>query len=132
MGTRFIASTECRANDDYKAAILAADEADIVLTERLTGVPVAVINNAFVRHLGTRAGPIARWLLTHRRTKHWMRTLYAVRSLRRLKRDSMAASAGGEHEYWQAGRSVAGISTIEPAGEIVRRFAAAVDPAYAA
>jgi hypothetical protein len=28
-------------------------------------------------------------------------------------------------DYWQAGRSVAGIDAIEPAGAIVRRFAEA-------
>jgi nitronate monooxygenase len=32
----------------------------------------------------------------------------------------------GKREYWQAGKSVAGIDRIEPAGAIVRRFAAAV------
>jgi nitronate monooxygenase len=49
MGTRFIATTECLAHEDYKQAILDAVPADIVLTERLTGVPVAVINNAYIR-----------------------------------------------------------------------------------
>src|SRR6478752_942531 len=47
LGTRFIASTECRAHPDYKRAIVDADATDIVLTERLTGVPVAVINNEY-------------------------------------------------------------------------------------
>ncbi len=44
MGTRFIATTECTASDAYKRAIVEAHEDDIVLTERLSGVPVAVIN----------------------------------------------------------------------------------------
>ena len=30
-------------------------------------------------------------------------------------------------DYWQAGKSVAGIDAIEPAGEVVQRVAAAVD-----
>jgi nitronate monooxygenase len=127
MGTRFIATEECRVHPDYKAAIVAAGEADVVLTERITGVPVAVLNTPFIRRMGTRAGPIARWLLRNRRTKHWMRTLYALRSLRQLKHASRAAS--GRDDYWQAGKSVAGIDRIEPAGEIVRRFAAAAEAA---
>jgi nitronate monooxygenase len=124
LGTRFIATPECSAHPDYKQAIVEAQEKDIVLTERLTGVPVAVINNDYVKRLGTRAGPIARWMLRGRRTKHWMRTIYALRSLHRLKKD-LYKKAGAE-EYWQAGRSVAGIHGIEPAGEIVRRFEAAL------
>src|SRR5690349_7072803 len=47
LGTRFIATPECNAHPDYKKAIIASTSQDIVLTERLTGVPVAVINNGY-------------------------------------------------------------------------------------
>jgi nitronate monooxygenase len=119
MGTRFIATAECRASDAYKQAILRADAEDIVLTERITGVPVAVIRTPFIERIGTRAGPLARWLLRHRRTRRFMRTLYALRSLHQLKRASL--DDAGTRDYWQAGRSVAAIHDILPAGEIVRR-----------
>lgn len=123
MGTRFIATEECRASEAYKQAILEADEEDIVWTERITGVPVSVIETPHVRRRGTEAGPLAKWMLSHRHTKHLMRTLYALRSLWRLKRDSLDEE--GHRDYWQAGKSVARIDEIEPAGRIVRRFAAA-------
>ena len=77
MGTRFIATEECEVHPDYWEAIIDAGEEDIVLTERLSGVPVAVINTPLVQRVGTKAGPIARRLLKGRRTKHWMRTFYA-------------------------------------------------------
>ena len=124
LGTRFIATPECNAHPDYKKAIIASTSQDIVLTERLTGVPVAVINNDYVRRLGTRAGPIARWMLRGRRTKHWMRTIYALRSLYQLKRDLYKGE--GAEEYWQAGRSVDGIHGIEPVADILRKFAEAL------
>ena len=123
MGTRFIATTECRTSAAYKQAIIAADEEDIVLTERLTGVPVSVINNSYIARLGTKAGPFARWMLRGRKTKHWMRTWYALNSIRRLKTGLMKSD--GTSEYWQAGKSVAGIHEVKPAGEIVREFAEA-------
>jgi nitronate monooxygenase len=125
MGTRFIATPECRASDAYKAAIVRADEKDIVLSERITGVPVAVINTPYIEQMGLSAGPISRWLLRHRRTKHYMRSMYALRSLWQLKRASLDTSPAAK-EYWQAGKSVAGIHAIEPAGEIVTKFARAV------
>jgi len=133
LGTRFIATTECGAHDDYKQAIVRASEVDIVLTERVTGVPLSVIRTPYVERIGTKAGPIARWLLRGRKTKHWMRTIYALRSAWQLKRASLAGGAGEKtsKDYWQAGKSVAGIHAVEPAGEIVRRFAAAAGPAYA-
>jgi nitronate monooxygenase len=124
MGTRFIASTECRTSTPYKEAIVRAKEEDIVLSERITGVPVAVINTPFVRRMGLKAGPLARWMLRGRRRKHWMRTLYALKSLWQLKRSSLDET--GEQDYWQAGKSVEGITSIEPAGEIVRQFANAL------
>ena len=125
LGTRFIATTECMASDAYKQAIVDADAEDIVMTERLTGVPVAVIRNAYIDRLGTRAGWFARWMLSGRRRKHWMRTWYALSSVRRLKKSLMTDDVSTE--YWQAGKSVAGIHTVRPAGDIVREFAASLD-----
>ncbi len=124
LGTRFIATTECRASEAYKRAILEADEDDIVLSERITGVPVAVIRTPYIEKMGLKAGPVARWMLRHRRTKHLMRTAYALRSLWQLKRASLDET--GNKDYWQAGRSVGTIEKIEPAGEVVRRFREAV------
>ena len=123
LGTRFIATTECRASAVYKQAIVNAKEEDIVLSERISGVPVAVINTPYIRRTGLKAGPLARWMLRGRRTKKWMRSFYAIKSVWQLKRASLDES--GEKDYWQAGKSVAGIDRIEPAGEIVRRFAEA-------
>lgn len=125
MGTRFIATLECRASDAYKQAIVQAEEKDIVLSERLTGVPLAVIRTPYVERIGTHAGPIARWMLRGRRTKHIMRTIYALKSMWRLKQ-SLLRNKVTPRDYWQAGRSVAGIDAIEPAGAIVRRFARAL------
>lgn len=124
-GTRFIATTECRTSDAYKAAIVRADADDIVLSERITGVPVAIIRTPLVERMGLRAGPMARWMLRGRKTRHWMRTIYALRSLWQLKRSAMQVN--GKIEYWQAGKSVARITGVEPAGTVVQRFAAALD-----
>ncbi len=129
MGTRFIATEECKVHPDYKKAILDAEEKDIVLTEKLTGVPVSVINTPYVQQMGTRAGPIARRLLKGSRTKHWMRAFYTLSSVWTLKRSSLRGTA--YKDYFQAGKSVAGIDRIEPAGEIVRRFAAAAQASHA-
>ena len=130
MGTRFIATPECRAADAYKRAIVEAEEEDIVLTERITGVPVSVIETPYIERMGTEAGPIARWMLKGRRRKHLMRSLYALKAIWQLKRASLDES--GDKDYWQAGKSVAGIDRIEPAGEVVRRFARAAEQAAAA
>ncbi len=121
LGTRFIATTECNSDPAYKQAIVDAAARDIVLTERLTGVPVSVIRTPYVQRLGTSIGPLARWLFKHRKTKHWMRTYYALRSLRQLRQSSVE---GSNQDYWQAGRSVDHIHDIRSAASIVEEFAA--------
>jgi nitronate monooxygenase len=126
MGTRFIATDECMASAAYKRAIVEADADDVVWSERITGVPVAVLETPRVRAMGTRAGWLARRLLRGRRTKHLMRTIYALTSLRSLARAARADGSGTD-EIWQAGRSVAGIRDIVPAGEVVRRFRGALE-----
>ena len=124
LGTRFIATTECRAHADYKRAIIEADADDIVLTDKVTGVPLAVIRTPYIDRVGVRAGPIARWMLRGRKTKHWMRMLYSAQAMWKLKRASLEGTAYSE--YYQAGKSVEGVHDVEPAGDIVRRFAAAI------
>lgn len=127
MGTRFIATPECGASPAYKQAILDAEEGDIVWSERITGVPVAVINTPQVRRTGLKAGRFARWMLRGRRTKHWMRTWYGLKSFWQLKRASLDPT--GANEYWQAGKSVGVIRRIEPAGQIVRECREALSAA---
>ncbi len=123
LGTRFIATEECHASSAYKQAVLRAQESDIVLTERITGVPVSVINTPYIERTGLEAGPIARRMLRHRRAKRLMRAIYMLRSLWQLKRASLDES--GTRDYWQAGKSVRDVREVLPAGEVVRRFAVA-------
>jgi len=123
VGTRFIASRECRAHDDYKQAIVRAEPADIVLTERISGVPVAVIKTPHVEKVGTEASPLMKRALRHPRLKHYARMYYSVKSIFELRRASLQGVS--YRDFFQAGKSVGGIDSVEPAGDIVRRFAAA-------
>jgi nitronate monooxygenase len=123
IGTRLIATTECTASLAYKAAIIEAEEDDVVLTERVTGVPLAVIRTPYVDRVGTRAGWLARRLLRGRRTKNWMRSFYAVRSAIKLRRAAVRPNA--TPDYWQAGKSVAGIDSVESVAHVLGEFAAA-------
>ena len=49
IGTRFVASLECIAHENYKAAILKAKDRSTVVTGIATGHPVRVITNKFTR-----------------------------------------------------------------------------------
>ena len=120
MGTRFIASEECLASSVYKQAILDAKESDIVLSERITGIPVSVINTDYIKRAGLKSGWLAKWMLAGKKTKHWMRTIYALKSIWQLKKSSLDES--GERDYWQAGKSVAGIDSIDSCDTIIQNL----------
>jgi len=125
MGTRFIATHECFEKQNYKDAIVKANENDIVLTERVTGIPLSVIKTPYVEQIGTRVGPIARFLLQHRTTKHWMRLWYTYLAARKFRKSTL--EGGSSKDYWQAGKSVAGIEQMEHVKDIVERFAKAAE-----
>lgn len=118
LGTRFIASKECLASSVYKQAILDAKESDIVLSEKITGIPVSIINTDYIKRRGLKSGWLAKWMLSGKKTKHLMRTIYALKSIWQLKKSSLDES--GERDYWQAGKSVAGIATIDSCDTIIK------------
>lgn len=120
MGTRFIASIECNAHDTYKQAIITSVESDIVLSERITGVPVSVINTPYIQKKGLKPNRLERWMLRHTQLKSLMRFILALKSLRSLKKSLLDKE--GKIDYWQAGKSVHSIHTILSVKEIIDDF----------
>ena len=120
LGTRFIASSECRASAVYKQAIIDAQESDIVLSEKVTGIPVSVINTDYIKRSGTELGWFSRWMLSGNRSKHWMRMYFGLKSIWQLKHSSLDEK--GEKDYWQAGKSVAGIKRIDDCDSIMQQL----------
>ncbi len=120
MGTRFIASKECSANQFYKQAILKSTEKDIVLSERITGVAVSVINTPYIQKKGLQPNLLERWLLKHKKFKYIMRIFLALKSLRSLKKSLFDKT--GNIDYWQAGKSVEGIDEILSVDDIIKQL----------
>lgn len=120
MGTRFIATLECNSHEDYKNAILRAEESDIVKTERITGVPLAVIRTPYVEKVGLNVGPLSRLLFKNRHTKHWIRFFYNLRAVMAMKKTALKGVS--TRDYYQAGKSVHGIEKVEPVKIIMERF----------
>jgi nitronate monooxygenase len=125
LGTRFIATKECSASDAYKQAIINADESQIVASERITGVPVSVINSDYIKNQGLKAGKFSRWMLDNNKRKHWMRLFYTLRSAFQLR--NTMQNQNNAKDFWQAGKSVAGINKIETVNDIVSDFEKAIN-----
>ena len=115
MGTRFIATHECKAKDSYKKAIIKASKKDIVLTKNITGVNVSVINTPYIKKLGLQPNKLLAWFLKH--FKHIARTLLFLKSIVTLK-----SSMKNKKEFFQAGKSVDGIDKILSVREVFKLF----------
>ena len=125
MGTRFIATQECSAHADYKKAIISAHEADIVLTDKISGVLVSVIYTESVKRMGLRANSVARYMLRHPKFKHWMRMYYTLQSAWKLKEASLKGYSYSD--FWQAGKSVEGIDSVQSVAEVMKNLRAGLD-----
>ncbi|MBT3203355.1 MAG: nitronate monooxygenase [Gammaproteobacteria bacterium] len=118
LGTRFIATEECKVSDSYKQAIVDASDKDITLTEKMTGVPVSIIKPASKDEQEFKAHGILAWMLKSRRFKHITRLFLSIKSIMNLK--SVINPGADKSDYWQAGKSVAGINKVLTVKQIIQ------------
>ena len=116
IGTRFIASTEARVSDEYKQSIVAAGMEDIMMTERLSGTPCAVIATPYAKKIGAKQNFFEKWLSSNKRTKKYFKMLVQYRGLKKLE---AAVQPGNYNNLWSAGQSVALIHDIKSCKEII-------------
>ncbi len=109
MGTRFIASTEAVVVDDYKKAIVDSHMTDIILTEKLSGTPSAIINPPYAKKIGIKQNFFERLLSKNPRTKKYFKMLVQVRGMKKLEK---SIKPGNYKNLWGAGQSVELINDI--------------------
>ncbi len=114
LGTLFIASTEASVSDEYKKAIIDSGMKDIIMTSRLSGAPVSIINTPFYRKLkeqDEKAGPVSKDKLT---------------KLERLEEGismlEKSIQPGNYNNLWVAGHTVELIDEVRPVKEIIYRL----------
>lgn len=118
LGTRFLATMECQVTDSYKQALVTATEDDIIWTNKISGNNSSVIKTPEVMRGGHRLGPILSYFLRQPRTKKYVRMLLMYRGMKRFQK----ATFNDGYQFWQAGKGVGNITSIEPAGVIVDQF----------
>jgi nitronate monooxygenase len=127
MGTRFIACTEATISEEYKNAVTHSGMESIMMTERLSGTPCAVIRTPYAEKLGEKQGFLERWLSNNPKTKKYFKMLVQYRGLKKLE---SAIKPGNYHNLWSAGQSVAFIDDVLPVAAIVDRLEKECEEAY--
>ena len=119
LGTRFLATHECKITDSYKRAICEATSSDIVWTNKLAGTNSSVIRTEQMEKGGLRVNAFVAFLLQNSYTKLLARTWLLTRAIEQYKKVAFDES----YEYgWQAGKGVDSIHAVESCAEVLARF----------
>jgi nitronate monooxygenase len=119
IGTRFIASEECKVNDEYKNAIVESDMDDIVMTTKLSGTPCTIIDTPSAKKMGYTQNWLERWLSNSPRTKKWFKMLIQIRGMKKLEQSVLP---NNYNTLWCAGKSVELIHDILPCATIIENI----------
>jgi nitronate monooxygenase len=92
---------------------------DIVMTTKLSGSPLTVINTPYVQQLGTKANWLE-WILNNNKTlKKYAKMLLAFRGMKAVEKAAFGATY---KTVWCAGPSIEYVRQIRPLGEIINQL----------
>jgi nitronate monooxygenase len=119
IGTRFIASTEATVSDAYKNAIVDSGMEDIMMSDRLSGTPCAIISTPYAKKLGPKQNFFERWMSKNPRTKKYFKMLIQYKGMTKFED---AIKPGNYNNLWAAGQSVALVDDIISCEAILLRL----------
>jgi nitronate monooxygenase len=117
VGTIFLASEEAPISDDYKQALVDYGEKDIVLSTKISGSHLTVINTEYVKKVGTEASWWESLLLKNKWLKKYAKLLIALRGMNQVKN---AAKKPTYKTVWCAGPAIEKITEVKPLKEILK------------
>jgi len=119
IGTIFIACAESDVSPEYKQAMIDYGEEDIVMTTKLSGSALTVINTPYVQQLGTKANALE-WILHHNKAlKKYAKMLIAFRGMKAVEKAAFGATY---KTVWCAGPAIEHVKRIRPIGEIIQEL----------
>jgi nitronate monooxygenase len=121
IGTIFIACEESDIVPEYKQAMIAYGEKDIVKTTKLSGSPLTVINTPYVQQLGTKANFLERILNNNKTLKKYAKMLIAFRGMKAIEKAAFGATY---KTVWCAGPAIEYVTSVLPIKVIINKLTA--------
>ena len=116
IGTLFIASIEAEVSKEYKEAIINSAMKDIVMTSRLSGAPVSIINTPFYKKLKEEDEKREMAVgISDPGPENKMKIM--ENGIKMLEK---SVKPGNYNNLWVAGKSVELVHEIKPIAEIVK------------
>lgn len=119
VGTPFIVANECKVSKEYKQAIISASELDIILTRRISGIPITVINTHYIKSLGAKPTWTERQLKHRKKIKRLINKALQNRLMRRFQHKIVGANYS---KVYCAGPIVSEIHKQSTVKEIIHRI----------
>ena len=120
LGTRFLATKECMVTDAYKQAIVDSSEEDIVWTNKIAGNNSSVIKTDDIMKGGLRTGPVINYMLRKPSLKKYARMWLMSKGIRNYSKTAFNDNV----KFWQAGKGVGNIKSVESVADVIREFSA--------
>lgn len=118
MGTRFLATKECKVTDSYKQAIVDSTEEDIVWTNKIAGNNSSVIKTDDIMKGGLRTGPVINYMLRKPKLKKYARMYLMSKGLKNYSKTAFSDDV----KFWQAGKGVGSIKSIKSVADVIKEF----------
>ena len=119
LGTRFLATKECKVTDSYKQAIVDSSEEDIVWTNKIAGNNSSVIKTDDIMKGGLRTGPVINYMLRKPSLKKYARMWLMSKGIKNYSKTAF----NDDVQFWQAGKGLGNIQSVESVADVMQEFA---------
>lgn len=119
VGTVFIATEESPVSKDYKEACVNYGKKDIVLSNKLSGSHLTVINTPYVQELGTEPNFLERMMKKHKWLKKWIKMIIMLKGMKAVEK---AAFGSTYKTVWCAGPSIENVKSIRTVKEVIHHL----------
>jgi nitronate monooxygenase len=117
VGTIFLASSEAPLSEDYRKALVDYGEKDIVLTTKMSGSHLTVINTPYVQSIGTKATFLERLANKNKWLKKYIKMIIFIKGMRTIEKSAFKATY---KTVWCAGPAIEHIHSIRPLRQIMK------------
>ncbi len=122
VGSVFIATHESNVSDAYKQAIIEGQESDIILTKRISGVPMTVIKTNYIKTIGNERSWLERKLKKRKQTRRILRKALVNAGLTRFQHYVVGPDY---QKVYCAGPSIAKVNKISSVKEVIQQITGA-------
>lgn len=117
VGTIFLAAKEAKISPEYQAALIEYGAKDIVLTNKISGSHLTVINTPYMKEVEKKTNYFDLLLIKNKVFKKYLKLILTYFSMKSIEK---AAFKPTYKSIWCAGPSIEHIHSIRPLKDILR------------